>query len=657
MAQPNLVQDTQSKQGDTVSSNSVVGSVWRKLNTPLAELCFGTKESGAEKDVVHAEKIFQEVLRVQPDRVASAKEFTSRVWRENKLATIAYFFVAFQENAGFAVMNGLVTWTVGSLDSQNPGKAFIPIAFLAAYGIARYAVNSLRHYISESFESAANRVINTEVTQGVLSRALSTIRSPGYQSLYGSVQENSSRVLAFIKTNFAMVGSIGGIVISSFVVGVQDIRVASALILVGVLEVYHSLRSNKAYLRYEVESANERAELRAQRGFAKSIQGVREFLNLLKVNESIDKASMLDKEVERKALKNALRHSLGSIAIGIFPLAIEVAAIGNYLFDYLAFGVGNADKMAGLVFGILSLEWSMIILFRTIGNQITNGTFAGNALALSRVGKPRYVATHEAPSERLDVSSTPRIDMRNVSYTPEGEVRPVLHGITCAFLPGRVYGLCGDSGSGKTSLLRLLTLEHEATGGEILFSKKRIGSVSPDDICKVVGYLPQDYLDLETYSIKDAVELGGRQGETTISLDQAAGSAQVTFAGDVSTFGEKRIGTAVKGGRPFSGGERHRIAMARVLFKDSRVLILDEPTSSLGILTERAILRSVKELAKERGLTVIIVSHRYSNLKNADRILFFDNGKIVERGSHKKLMALGGRYATRYTLEREGYED
>ena len=233
----------------------------------------------------------------------------------------------------------------------------------------------------------------------------------------------------------------------------------------------------------------------------------------------------------------------------------------------------------------------------------------------------------------------------------------MLHGITCTFLPGLVYGLCGDSGSGKTSLLRLLTLEHEATGGQILFDKKKLESVSPDDICRVVGYLPQDYLDLETYSVKDAVELSGRDGETTIPLSQAAGAAQVTFAGDVSTFGEKRIGTAVKGGRPFSGGERHRIAMARVLFKDSRVLILDEPTSSLGILTEKAILRSVRELAKEKGLTVIIVSHRYSNLKSADRILFFDNGRIVERGSHKKLMALGGRYAARYTLEKEGYDE
>lgn len=657
MGRSPAVQDVLKQSDVPTSSRSLAAALWDALNTPLSGAYFGTTARRSDGAPVSTEKIFQEVQRVGPDRFSSAKTLTSLVWRENWKGTLAYAFSAIQENAGFAVITSVVTWCTTWLDPNKVARSLIPLSVLAGYGVLRFALNSNRQRINETFQSAANRAIDGEVSRGVLSRALSTVRSPGYQSLFGSVQENTWRVLTFVQTNFAMVGSLTGIGISAFVIGRQDPKIATALLLVGVLEIYHSLRANKAYLKYEVESAEPRAQLRAQRGFAKTVRGIREFMNLLKAENAVQKVEFLDKEVERKNLARAKRHAYGSMCIGLFPLAVEALAVGDFLFGYLSQGIGTPQQLSGLVFGILAMEWSMTNFFRTIGDQITNGTFAINALSLGLVGRPRHDPSKRSTYERLDVTATPRIDLRNVSYFSESSQRAILSGVTCAFLPGKVYGVCGDSGSGKTSLLRLLTLEVSPSSGSILFDNKRIESVEPDDICRVVGYLPQDYLDLETYTIREAIELSGRGEETKISLDRAARTAQVTFAGDVSTFDTTRIGTQIEGGREVSGGERHRIAMARVIYKDARVIVLDEPTSSLGVLTENAMLNGVQTLAKEKGLTVIIVSHRYSNLKNADRILFFDNGKIVERGTHERLMSRGGRYAARYELEKGGYQD
>jgi subfamily B ATP-binding cassette protein MsbA len=239
-----------------------------------------------------------------------------------------------------------------------------------------------------------------------------------------------------------------------------------------------------------------------------------------------------------------------------------------------------------------------------------------------------------------------RIDFRNVSLAYGDEGEPVLKGIDLAIAPGQTIALVGHSGSGKTSLIRLLPRLYDPTGGEILLDGHDIRSLTLESLRRHIAYVGQEVI-LFNDTVANNIAYGGHG---SASLEQIKAAARAAFALDFIEALPEGFDTQVgQHGVVLSGGQRQRIAIARALLKNAPILILDEATSALDAESERNVQMALEVLMENR--TTLVIAHRLSTIQNADCIHVMRDGRIVEQGTHAELLRADSYYAELYRFQ------
>jgi ABC-type transport system involved in Fe-S cluster assembly fused permease/ATPase subunit len=225
--------------------------------------------------------------------------------------------------------------------------------------------------------------------------------------------------------------------------------------------------------------------------------------------------------------------------------------------------------------------------------------------------------------------------------------RPILTDISFEIPAGRKLAVVGHSGAGKSTLARLLFRFYDVNGGRILINGQDIRAVTQQSLREAIGIVPQD-----TVLFNDTVEYNiayGRCGASREEIEQAARMANIhDFIASLPDGYQTVVGER---GLKLSGGEKQRIAIARAMLKNPRILVFDEATSSLDSKSEKAILEALKALAKNH--TTLVIAHRLSTVIDADEIVVMDGGTIIERGPHHQLLAQQGRYAEMWALQQQ----
>ncbi|GEK96060.1 ABCB family ABC transporter ATP-binding protein/permease [Gluconobacter kanchanaburiensis] len=245
---------------------------------------------------------------------------------------------------------------------------------------------------------------------------------------------------------------------------------------------------------------------------------------------------------------------------------------------------------------------------------------------------------------RLSEAGPASVEFRHVSfgYSPG---RQILHDISITVPAGTSLAIVGHTGSGKSTLGRLLTRAYDPTEGCVLIDGHDLREIAPADVQHIIGTVPQDTV-LFNSSIGENIGYGDLQASGD-DIEKAARSAQIdVFIRALPDGYETVVGER---GLKLSGGEKQRVAIARVILKDPRILLLDEATSALDTRTEAAIQRELTALSEAR--TTVIVAHRLSTVQDASRIVVLDAGRIVEQGSHMELLSAGGHYAAMWAAQ------
>lgn len=260
------------------------------------------------------------------------------------------------------------------------------------------------------------------------------------------------------------------------------------------------------------------------------------------------------------------------------------------------------------------------------------------------LGEKREIA--DAPGARAIAVEAGRIEFDSVNFAYDPQ-RPILHDIDFSVAPGRTVAIVGPSGAGKSTLSRLLFRFYDVSSGAVRIDGQDIRGVTQASLRDAIGIVPQDtvlFNDTIRYNLAYA-----RPGCGESDIDRAVRMARLD--GFIATLPQGYESMVGERGLKLSGGEKQRVAIARMLLKKPRLMVFDEATSALDTATEKEIQAELAEVS--RGHTTLIVAHRLSTVVDADEILVLDGGRIVERGDHAALLRTGGVYAEMWRRQQE----
>jgi len=239
---------------------------------------------------------------------------------------------------------------------------------------------------------------------------------------------------------------------------------------------------------------------------------------------------------------------------------------------------------------------------------------------------------------------------QNVRFAHDGSEEAIFDGFNLHIKPGEKIGLVGPSGSGKTTFTRLLQRFSDINSGEILIDGQNISHISQSDLHRNIAFVPQEPL-LFHRSIRENIAYGQRDASSDEAVEAAAKMASAhDFIQKLPSGYDTLVGER---GVKLSGGQRQRVAIARAMLKNAPILVLDEATSALDSESEVLIQTALWKLME--GRTAIVIAHRLSTIQKMDRIIVLDEGRIVEEGSHRELLAAGGAYAKLWSHQSGGF--
>ena len=310
--------------------------------------------------------------------------------------------------------------------------------------------------------------------------------------------------------------------------------------------------------------------------------------------------------------------------------------------------IGDLTFLAGAIAGTSSNIQALFSTFSSIADQ---ALFLTDLLDFLHV-QPRIVSRPEALPAPRPIRQG--FEFRKVCFQYPGSSRLILRDFDFRLEPGNRVALIGENGQGKTTFVKLLARLYDPTAGIILLDGVDLRDYRVEEIGKEIGIIFQDFMRYEM-SARENIAVGrieeiGNQGR----LEEAARKSLADGVIAKLTGGmDQMLGRRFEGGVDLSGGEWQKFALARAYMRDAQLLILDEPTASLDARSEYEVFCRFSELTENR--MALLISHRFSTVRMADRILVLEGGAIQEQGSHKQLLALRGRYAEMFELQAAGY--
>ena len=333
-----------------------------------------------------------------------------------------------------------------------------------------------------------------------------------------------------------------------------------------------------------------------------------------------------------------------------------IGSLGYYAsFAYLVWrtllgemSVGTLTFLAGAIAGSSSQLQSVFSLFSGISDQALFLTDLVDFLGV----QPRIQSKPNAIPAPRPIRAG--FEFRDVSFRYPDSERLVLDHLNFRIEPGEHIALVGENGQGKTTLVKLMARLYDPTSGTVLLDGVDLRDYNVEDLHREIGIIFQDFVRydmaarmnigvgrIEEKDQDDALWMAAKKSRADATLERLAGGL------------DQMLGRRFEGGVDLSGGEWQKFALARAYLRDAQVLILDEPTASLDAVAESEVFARFAELA--RGSTAILISHRFSTVRKASRIVVLEGGKIREQGTHDQLVMIRGRYARLFELQAANY--
>jgi ATP-binding cassette subfamily B protein len=535
---------------------------------------------------------------------------------------------------------------VDGLDSDN-GAVTLPIVLLLAYGMLRLAsslFNELRDAVFARVRYHAMRGISHRVLSHLYSLSLGYHLDRKTGGITRDLERGTnslSSILNYLVFNIIPTAAEFALV-AVILLGQYEAKFAIVTFITVIIYIVFTLSVTEWRMHYRLRMNKLESEANTY-----AVDGMLNYETVKYFNNEDYELARYDETLnnwEQSAVKSQNSMSLLNFGQG------AVIAVGvTFMMIYAAQGVVNGTMTLGdlVLVNTMMLQLFLPLNFLGIIYRSLKYSLADMDMMM-RLLDTRLEISDKADAAPLVISKA-NVSVENVSFSYNAE-RKTLDNVSFDIPSGKKVAIVGPSGAGKSTLSRLLFRFYDVDSGRILIDGQDIRDVSQASLRENIGIVPQDTV-LFNQSIFHNIHYANREA----SMEDVIHAARVANIHDFITGLPDGYETIVgERGLKLSGGEKQRMAIARVILKNPRILVFDEATSSLDSRSEQSILSSLKEVALQH--TTLVIAHRLSTIIDADNILVMDKGKIVERGSHQQLLARDGLYAHLWQLQREKRE-
>jgi ATP-binding cassette subfamily B protein len=577
------------------------------------------------------------------------------VWAAAPRELVVSIALKLVSGAGLALVlllgRGLMTALFASGQASGASAHVLPrvagvAAIVSALGLAAAAGREVREVLSEkTVRHAQERIIDVATAVELHAYETAAFHDRLVRAATGGQHRPIQLVDGLIGTMGALAG-IAGIVVALLAIQpwlVPFLVVAAIPLMVGVLKAGQALFGFHLRMTSKTRQRNYLYELLTGKESATEVRafGLTDHL-------ADRHATLYDEHMAE--LRATARTRFRLAVLGNLGLAVTLGgAIALLLHLALSGHIGLAEAAtAGAALLILGERTMTTVM--SVGEIYEAGLFVEDYTTFLDQGPSAIAARAQLPAP----ACFDRITVDDVTFTYPSATRPALRNVSLQVDAGEIIALVGENGSGKSTLAKLLCRLYLPDSGQVCWDDTDTATVDPDQLRRNVAVIFQDFLH---YALPARENIGLGAAERSNDLDAirtAAGHAGADEAISRLPDGYDTIlSPEFAGGRDLSVGQWQRVALARAFIRDAPLIILDEPTAALDPRAEHDLFASIRTLCA--GRTVLLVSHRYSTVRTADRIYVLNDGEIAEHGSHSELMALGGVYAELFTLQAAAY--
>lgn len=538
-------------------------------------------------------------------------------------------------------------YIVDYLDQRGDSEMllWVPLALVAGYGLLRFGsslFNELRDAIFARVAERAMRRVSLQVFQHLHERELAFHLDRKTGGLARDMERGTSGISFLIRfTLFNIVPTLLEIVmVAAIMLAAFDPAYMLAIVVAVVVYVLFSVKVTEWRTGFVRES-----NARDNQSNARALDSLLNYETVKYFNNESHEAEAYDQDLaawEQARLKNRL--SLATLNIGqALIIGVAMIVIMGMAVRQVSSGditLGDFTMINAYLIQLFIPLNALGFVYREIRQALVNVERLFSLLASS----PRIV---DAPDARDLVTDGAEVRFEGVHFAYQAN-RPILKDVSFSIPRGHTVAVVGASGAGKSTLARLLFRFFDVDGGAITIDGQDIRAVTQASLRQAIGVVPQDTVLFNDTLYRNLAY--GRPGASEKEVYDAARLAHLDhFIGALPDGYNTKVGER---GLKLSGGEKQRVAIARVILKNPPLLLLDEATSSLDSLSEQAILGALKEVSRTR--TTLVIAHRLSTIRDADRIMVMANGQIVESGNHQQLIEAGGRYAELWWQQHQG---
>lgn len=579
------------------------------------------------------------------------------VWKEKKGSVIALGFVFLIVSAAPFLQSGSRGLLINEL-VEIAGNGTVSSYLLLFVGVLILAtlipsvLFTISNYLSKLFYFFLEEKFDTLVIQKKGEIDVAIHEDPKHKDLFNRVTEEGTwRVRNFIDREFFIFQNVIEVTIASIILIFSQWWVF-LVILIGTLpELIVEARYGRMVWGIHTGRAETKRkywELHGHFNILSSLVELKLFQNtkyfLSTIRELFRSFQSEEKKNERKKLTHqliVLCFSQVVIAFAIVYFTLQVVK-GNLLIGTLTFVLAS----------IGDLRQSLSGLFTNLGRQYQDSLFVTDIFKMLDL-KP--IVKKPEKGIVLDQNKTPEIIFENVTFSYPGTKKKVLKNFSLKIASGEKIALVGINGAGKTTFVKLLCRFYDPDEGRIIVGGHDLREIDLETWYNQLGAIFQDYARYH-FVVKEAIAVG-RSGSAS-SLEKVKEAAKAseadTFIEEWEKKYESMLGKEFTEGIEPSIGQWQKLALARTFYRDPKVLILDEPTSSIDAEAEAKIFEKLELLPRDR--TVILISHRFSTVRQADKIGVIEDGELRESGIHEDLLKLNGIYANLFNLQAKGYK-